>query len=407
MTLGERLIAELGRRGHRGRYFDYQGYQTLREIDSPEALRAFLAEQGYDGLTVADDMANLVWQLDRLSPGLLDVPLVTLGVGTAMGFVAFAFAMLVLPSSPVPYGEVDAQLAQNLAIIFPLMLGFWSGFVQQSLRAIFVGVGVGAAVGGAFRLLAAHSLPAAIVVGLALLGGLVARRLKRCREPWLRWPPSQAGGGWAVFGVLVGALTWLIDWGLCLAEVQATAPTPWQYRQALWLLGLGGCPLAGVFLLLWHWAIGLRHPEGGPHVAFGLSYRHTPGLERVTGDPQRVWEAVRKRVIAEDAHFRKRRWIYAVVLWVVVVLFWMLFLPLPGMGYWKTYLLCSVPPHLAVVLRHMKDALPLPAVMVFLFGFQAVWQQRLNARVAEELQKYPGEITLEAIQSPVDSMQTS
>ena len=47
MSLGLDIIAELSRRGERGRYFDYSGYRTLRRIASVDDLAAFLSEREF------------------------------------------------------------------------------------------------------------------------------------------------------------------------------------------------------------------------------------------------------------------------------------------------------------------------------------------------------------------------
>ncbi|MAT71078.1 MAG: hypothetical protein CMJ58_16310 [Planctomycetaceae bacterium] len=43
-TLGSQIIAELGRRGLRGQFFDFHGYCDLRRVDDEQALRQFLDE---------------------------------------------------------------------------------------------------------------------------------------------------------------------------------------------------------------------------------------------------------------------------------------------------------------------------------------------------------------------------
>ena len=74
MTLGEELIAELARRGRRGMYFNFAGYQALRAVDSLEAMRQFLVDQpGLASVHPCWDVGQLADQLASaacLDPGL-------------------------------------------------------------------------------------------------------------------------------------------------------------------------------------------------------------------------------------------------------------------------------------------------------------------------------------------------
>jgi hypothetical protein len=63
MTLGEGIIAELGRRGARGQCFDYRGYHRLRAIDSAGELRAFLVECGYADVPATAETFAIVDEL--------------------------------------------------------------------------------------------------------------------------------------------------------------------------------------------------------------------------------------------------------------------------------------------------------------------------------------------------------
>lgn len=65
-TLGEELIAELGRRGMRGAYFDYRGYCELRRIDSADRLQAFFDSRGFARVSAADDLETIASGLERI-----------------------------------------------------------------------------------------------------------------------------------------------------------------------------------------------------------------------------------------------------------------------------------------------------------------------------------------------------
>lgn len=65
-TLGERLVAELARRGQHGRYFDFRAYQELKRIDPPAALQDFLARHGYRAIDAAAAPDSVADQLESL-----------------------------------------------------------------------------------------------------------------------------------------------------------------------------------------------------------------------------------------------------------------------------------------------------------------------------------------------------
>jgi len=69
MTLGELLIGELGRRGQRGMYFDYNGYQSLRLVDHVDEMQAFLDAHEYQSVLAADDPG---WLADGLAEAAAD-----------------------------------------------------------------------------------------------------------------------------------------------------------------------------------------------------------------------------------------------------------------------------------------------------------------------------------------------
>ena len=67
VTLGEALIAELGRRGMRGAYFDYRGYCELRRIDSVDPLQQFFNHRGFWRVSAGDDLEIIAMELDRVA----------------------------------------------------------------------------------------------------------------------------------------------------------------------------------------------------------------------------------------------------------------------------------------------------------------------------------------------------
>lgn len=68
-TLGERLIGELGRRGQRGMYFDYNGYQSLKLVEDVDKMQAFLDGRGYESVLATDDPT---WLADGLAEAAAD-----------------------------------------------------------------------------------------------------------------------------------------------------------------------------------------------------------------------------------------------------------------------------------------------------------------------------------------------
>ncbi|HEX5445435.1 MAG TPA: hypothetical protein VFW87_16535 [Pirellulales bacterium] len=66
-TLGEELIAELGRRGLRGAYFDYHGYCELRGIDSSADLQEFFDSRGFERVSAAGDLGTIAAGLAQIA----------------------------------------------------------------------------------------------------------------------------------------------------------------------------------------------------------------------------------------------------------------------------------------------------------------------------------------------------
>ena len=60
MTLGHRIIGELGARGMRGMFFDCRGYCELRRVDDLPSLRRFFDRRGYRGVPAANDPVEVV-----------------------------------------------------------------------------------------------------------------------------------------------------------------------------------------------------------------------------------------------------------------------------------------------------------------------------------------------------------
>lgn len=101
--LGQALINELAARGRRGSFFDYQGYQELRRVETPAQLRAFLDQHGYRHIAVSDDPAQIIahitdheldaaiTRIERIGKWrLLDSILDPIGALFALGFLAIA-----------------------------------------------------------------------------------------------------------------------------------------------------------------------------------------------------------------------------------------------------------------------------------------------------------------------------
>ena len=78
-TLGQRVIRELGRRGHRGRYFSFRQYRALREIDSVMDLRHLLHAAGWS-VQVSDDVVDLCDQLQKVVEARARKDVVGMGV---------------------------------------------------------------------------------------------------------------------------------------------------------------------------------------------------------------------------------------------------------------------------------------------------------------------------------------
>ena len=59
MSLGTELIAELGRRGERGMYFDFAQYRRLRRVDSVEGLGKLLEDAGHAASIANSNVAEV------------------------------------------------------------------------------------------------------------------------------------------------------------------------------------------------------------------------------------------------------------------------------------------------------------------------------------------------------------
>jgi hypothetical protein len=46
-NLGSQIVAQLGRRGLSGKFFDFAGYQQLRQVENSKHLCQFLLQYGY------------------------------------------------------------------------------------------------------------------------------------------------------------------------------------------------------------------------------------------------------------------------------------------------------------------------------------------------------------------------
>jgi hypothetical protein len=64
MTLGQQIIRELGDRGLRGFYFDYEGYQELKDIDARDDLEAFFIDQGFEDVESSSNIGTIVDSLE-------------------------------------------------------------------------------------------------------------------------------------------------------------------------------------------------------------------------------------------------------------------------------------------------------------------------------------------------------
>lgn len=391
MTLGERLIAEIVRRENCRRMFDDDGYETLRTVNSVEALRIFLVERGYGCLSICDDPALMAQRLYKVMPDPIGLPLVTLGVGTAIALAAFNFAMAAVPATVSGYREFDLLVLQNMGTIYPLFLGFWSGFVQQSLRAILLGMAGGALIGGLYRIFSGGCPLLGVLLGPFLIVGLGAVLLGRTWKRKSQSPAKRFAKGALAAWILVFAIG-IAEWVLNHSVMRRYPSLP-QYRLAVWILGtMVAVSYGGYFLILFHWAAGLVHPHWGRRLRSFVSYRETAGLERISGDPQRVWEEIDRQLQARST------WHDA----------WRLRQFLIGLS--------PVLPFLAVtVATVLSDQFRLPSYLypVLSLGMQmsvaamgvalvssisrAVRQSRRNARVAAELLRYPLGTTLEEL----------
>jgi hypothetical protein len=65
MTLGEQIIDELGRRGRRGMYFSYEGYNRLRRAENETQLRDFFASERFEDAPCAGSIVEIVDYLHR------------------------------------------------------------------------------------------------------------------------------------------------------------------------------------------------------------------------------------------------------------------------------------------------------------------------------------------------------
>jgi hypothetical protein len=384
MTLGDQLIAELGRCGNRGRFFDYRGYQTLRSIDCADDLHAFLDQQGYRRLPLSDDVAQLARALEDRWPGPFDLPLLTLGVGAAMGVVAFTFSMVLIPSQLASNHDHDRLLAQNLGIVFPLLLGFWSGYVQQSLRAILVGISVGALLGGLHRGLCGYDSMVLLLVSPIFLSGAAALGMGRGPERWSQQARVRLMKG-VLLGVgllLVGISSFAVSIDEIVTNLKLQLP---QYRQLLWLTGpICMAIMGGFFLVFFHWAAGLKHLGWGPRLRLRASYRDTEGLDQVSGTPLLAWNRIVTRLEKTDPDYR--RWHRRYCLLVLGIY------PLCLAGIFSRFWLreiAALPPQLV---RPLSDLIRMvsffPSIMFMWIG-PATLQAWRNARVTAELKKYP------------------
>lgn len=62
---GQLLIDELRRRGLYGSFFDYDGYQKLRSVDSDDELRQFLIDQGIGNVADVSNPESLTYEIAK------------------------------------------------------------------------------------------------------------------------------------------------------------------------------------------------------------------------------------------------------------------------------------------------------------------------------------------------------
>jgi hypothetical protein len=70
MTIGSRIISELGRRQRLGMYFDYAEYSALHRVDSIADLAEFFHNKGLQDPPITADPRQVVDWLESVAPSL-------------------------------------------------------------------------------------------------------------------------------------------------------------------------------------------------------------------------------------------------------------------------------------------------------------------------------------------------
>jgi len=85
MNLGTQIVAELARRQMTGRFFDYAGYQRLRQISTPSDLQQFLADSHYQGPPSFDNAGDAVDYLVAVDDNMGRTEQEMIGAGSLVG----------------------------------------------------------------------------------------------------------------------------------------------------------------------------------------------------------------------------------------------------------------------------------------------------------------------------------
>jgi len=175
--------------------------------------------------------------------------------------------MLTIPESAATPSEHDLMLGKNLAFIFPLLVGFWAGFVRRSLWWIMVGVTIGPVIGSVYNRLTGDSFDFfTVVISLpCLLSGVTAVLLGYGGPSWWKGLPLRFAKGILaglvlaiVYDVILSVLCYMLIEYFAQPSDLVNRPVA-RFHLMMWTAGVPALGIAGgIYLPLFHWSANLN-----------------------------------------------------------------------------------------------------------------------------------------------------
>ncbi len=192
--------------------------------------------------------------------------------GCGIGLLSFTAAMLMIPESATTPSDHDLMLGKNLAFIFPLLVGYWAGFVRRSLWWIMVGVSVGPVIGNIYNRLTGNSFDFfTVVIGLpCLLSGVTAVLLGHGGSSGWKGLPLRFGKGLLaglvlaiVYDVILSVLCYMLIEYFAQPSDLINRPVA-RFHLMMWIAGVPALGIAGgIYLPLFHWSANLNRKQKG------------------------------------------------------------------------------------------------------------------------------------------------